>query len=301
MPGPGGGGGRSFGGGGGGFGGGGGRSFGGGGGGFGGGGFGGGHHGYHHHHHHHGGFWFHRPYYGYGYGGGCLGGLIGAIMMPIILITFSVIFLLAILLSAFSDVASGGSVNKNDINEYALIEYQNHFGTSEDCVLLTVLVDEDCASGYYTNMVGFHLDKKIYNLFYDEPIEIGLAAGENTYSAIYLTNDLKATVEDLEASILELDLASHFTCDEDHNAGKSELINKTAFNLQSGAVNEWLESFTEKTGISIAIVVEDIDDAVERSASPASFVTVFVCLIFMAVGIYLLVRAVRNRKSGTPD
>jgi hypothetical protein len=218
-------------------------------------------------------------------------------MVPIILIMFSVIFLLVILSSAFSDVSSGGSVNKNDINEYALVEYQNHFGASEDCVMLTVLVDEDCASGYYMNMVGYHLDQKIYNLFFDEPIEIGLAAGESTYSAFTLTNDLKATVEDLEGAILKLNLEKNFTCNEDHAAGSSEIINKTAFNLQNTAVNEWLKAFTEKTGISIAIVVEDIDDAVERTVSPSSYAAVFVCLIFAAVGIYLLVNTYRNRKN----
>ena len=276
-----------------------------GGGGFGGsrgsGGFGGGGRPPHHHHHHHYGprFWFHRPYYGrYGYGGGCLGGFLGALMAPIVFVLVIALFTFVYIGSAVADIKSGGTVDPADITDYSMNEYYNAFGSSEDCIMLTLLVDEECKSGYYMNIVGWHLNENIYNWFYDQPQKIGMHAGKDSYGSAYLTSDLRREISDIKNMILDLGLASNFTCKEEHIVRESSIINKTAFDLQESSVNEWLDDFTESTGISIAVVVEDIDDAVERRMPIDSLFMIFVFLGVLAVVIVYIVRLVKNRKSG---
>lgn len=301
MPGPGGGG-R----GGGGFGGGG---FGGGrgGGGFGGsrGGFSGGFGGGSHHHHHHGPrIWFHRPYYGYGrygYGGGCLGGFLSALIAPIIFLMVIALFMFVYISSAVSDIKSGGIVDPDDVTEYATAEYYSAFGTSEDCIMLTLLVDEECESGYYMNIIGWHLDEEIYNWFYDIPQEIGLEAGAKSYSELYLVSDIRREISEIKNMVLNINSASNFTCQENHIITDSALINKTDFDLQETEVNEWLSDFTESTGINMVIVVEDIDDAVERRMPISSIFIILICAGVLIAGIVYIIRLIKKRGGDGDD
>ncbi len=223
------------------------------------------------------------------------------ILMPIIVCLVAALILFAVVVNSFSTVASGGNVDTGDVTDYAYGQYIQHFGNTEDSILFAILVDEDCSSGYYINMVGYHLNESIYNLFYPYPEEIGEAAGEPTYSSIYLGSDIIQTVNDFRGQIEALGLSSSFTCNEtSHEHGETKLINKTNFQFSESAINDSLAAFKSSTGISIAVVIEDIDDAVDRKIDMGSIIVMIICLAVIGFAIYSIVRAVRekNNRSG---
>lgn len=350
MPGPGGG---SHGGGGGRAGGGGGFSGGshGGGGGFhGGGGFGGGHHGGGHHgggmhgggmhpgghrppHHggfhgpHFGGGWFRRRRGYYGGGGGCLGGFAGIIVSVIVVVFVLGMFLINTLGFAFTGISQSDTeqvevmeYDENTFQDYANTQYKKEFGSSaayEDNILLVFLADtEECYDYYYIAWVGDHIETDINYLFGDEYTEFGQAVSECINSTSYkysLDSNIADVVKQMENYAVEQGLESSFTCEEEHAQVESHLTNKTSLDMTEDTVNTALQSFTEKTGIPIVVVVDDIDDvfpsqtisqSTQVSSSGVSYSSVLVIvlvIILVAVAVFAIVKIVRKKKQADYD
>ena len=274
------------------------------GGGFGGGshgGFGGGFGGPHRHHHHHGG-WYHRHYYG----GGCLGGLVGAILYPIVMIIFSAVFLFAFIGSSFGNVANGGQVVYNEavMQEYADTQYASAFGNSsayEDNILLVFLTNEE-SDGYYTiAWVGDNIKGEINNLFGDETTAYGVAVRGNVNSEYYaysLDTNLTAVVESMTAHVTRLDLESSFRTVSDRSAlAESKFINYTALPMSVTTVDIAIDEFTEKTGIPLVLVVDSMETVFGKTVSGTDWVGVIVPLIFIAIAIFLVVKAFKERNN----
>lgn len=305
MPGPGGGGG---------FGGGGSRGggFGGGprGGGFGGGprggGFGGGPHHRPPHHGPHFGFGprFYRGPRFYGGGGGCLGGLLGLFIMPIVFILIASLVFVSTIGSAVTAFREGGIVEYDEqgFQSYADERYHAEFGGSaayEDNILIVFLVDDACESFYCITWNGDHVDKQVRGLFGGESSAFGRAvyASVNAdYYAYSLDSDLATVVETMQDSVAALGLESYHSCSEVHVDADSHLTNRTSLELTDATVNDALVRFTEATEIPIVIVVDEMEDVFGRTMPMEYVMILLIAVIFMAVGIYMIVRAVKNRK-----
>ncbi len=276
-----------------------------------GGGFGGGYHGgfggpprrgYYYGRPFYGGFWGPRRYY-YG-GGGCLGGLLGLILVPVIMILMAAVMLFATVGTAFSDVRSGGSVryDENTFQDYADAQYRAEFGTStayEDNILLVVLADEDYYDYHYIAWVGDHIQTDINKLFGNERTEFGRAmeANVNVNSYKYsLDSNLAQVVEQMTAVIEEKNLESSFKCQEEHNQVASHVTNKTDLDITEETVNLALTEFTETTGISIVLVVDDAEDVFGKTIDSSSIFIVLISVVMIGVAIYLIVKSIRQKR-----
>lgn len=271
-----------------------------GGGGFAGGGFSGGGHrgggfssGHHTPHHHGGGFHgphfgggWHRPHYGggwhrrnYGYGGGCLGSIAGFAAIPLLII-FAVIYLFGSPVSNNSEIIDQNTsdtyyiYDENLFQDYADKQYRDEFGSStayEDNILLVFLTEsENYYDYYYIAWVGDHIDYEITEMFGNEYTEFGQYVNDNINMSSYkysLDSNIAAIVSAMEDEIVSKGLASSFTCEENHNQVESHITNKSGVQITDDTVNAALQNFTQTTGISIVVVVDDIDEVFESSSS----------------------------------
>ncbi len=295
------------------------------GGGFGGGGFGGGSRG--------GGFGGHhggfggppRPprHFGWGwgwgwgprrryYGGGC-SSVVGGIFAIIFLIVWVVLFVGGGVFTAVVGEGSGGGYiyDENAIQDYANREYNAVFGSSdsyEDNILLVFLTEDDEYYDYaYIAWVGDHINTDITGMFGNEYTEFGRAVSGNLNVSSYkysLDSNIAAVVGEMEKRVDALGLESSFNCSEPHTAQSYYLVNHTEIDLTAQTVNSALESFTEKTGIPITVIVEDMDDVFKKSGGFSSLLPVIIVAVIIIVVIVALFK--KNGKkgkssSGSPD
>lgn len=239
---------------------------------------------------------------------GCLSGLIGGIFglvcIPLIIIAVCVflIFGPALFSSGFS--LTKIAYDENAFQEYADTQYAAEFGGStayEDNILLVFLAeDENYYDYYYIAWVGDHVATDINHRFGNENTALGYAVGRSVNAQSYkysLDSNLANVVEIMEEYITSNELNTSFKCEETHIQVPSHLVNKTAIELNEETVNTALTSFTDTTGIPMAVVVEDIDQVFKRSINPLVIVIGIIALAILAVVVFLIVRKVRKRKA----
>lgn len=278
---------------------------------FGGGGFGGGRPGGMPH-----GGGFHRPPprpYGFGwhrrryYGGGCLGGLFNMLFGWIIAIFVLGVFLVTYIGSAITAVQQGGIVqyDENKFQDYADACYAAEFGGStsyEDHILITVLVDpEGLTDYYYIAWVGDHIATDISNMMGGNETALGRAMmnaiNERSYK-YSLDSNLAAVMETMTKQVQALGLGSSFKCSENHDAVSSHLTNKSSLSLTAATVDAALSEFTQATGISVVIVVDEME-AVFGRTMPISYIAPLVIIAIVLVFVVVAaVKAAKRRNSG---
>ena len=79
---------------------------------------------------------------------------------------------------------------------------------------------------------------------------------------------------------------------------KSHLTNHSRLNMNEKTVNSALEKFTEATGISIVIVVDDMEAVFGKSFTGEDIFTIIIMVGLVILAIYLIVKAVKSRKNG---
>ena len=279
------------------------------GGGFGGGGFRGGHHGhYHHHHYGYRPFWgFGRPYY-YG-GGGCLGGLFGLLMLPIILILFAALTIFSVFGSAFGALASGGQVmyNNKEFESYAMKQYYAEFGDTgdafEDNLLITFLTDEE-RGGYYTiAIIGDNVKMEISDMFGNEYTEFGRAMlnsidpDDYTYS---LSSGLARAVRQMANAVESKGLGLSFYQKYSHDAcPESHVVNNGTLSINENTVNTALEEFTEKTGISVVVVIDSMEEVFGKGFTSGDIFSIIMAAILIVIAVVITVKIFKSRKKQT--
>lgn len=289
-----------------------------GGGGFGGGGFGrggssggfggGGYGGPHHHHHHYGprrfGFWFWpRPYY---YGGGFFGGFFAFLLLPIIMLLIVGIVLISSIGPAITAFTEGGVVQYDEekLQDFADSQYREIYGAStayEDNILIVFLTDEDYQEYAYGAWVGDHINTDVNYMFGARSTDFGRAMSNaiNTNSYKYsLDSNLASVIEAMQKKIASLG-TDHFNCNENHDLAICRFENYSNVDMTVETVDTALKSFTAATGISISIVVEDAEEVFGRTMPGSYVITLLICLVFIGVAVYLIVRGVKNRKNGS--
>lgn len=244
------------------------------------------------------GGWYPRPrHYG---GGGCLGSVIGILLLPIIMI----IVIVSIVGTSFMTLFQGGTVfyDENKLQSYTDEQYAEEFGSStayEDNLLITVVVDdEECYSYYYIAWVGDHVQADIRNMLGSSDTTLGQAMDSSINASSYkysLDSDLAQVVQTLTEEVQALGLESSFTCNEDHKQVQSHLTNHTDLPMTAATLNNALTMFTEQTGISTVIVVEDMEDVFGKTI-PISTIILIVVLVLVAVLVVVaVVKAIRRR------
>ena len=252
------------------------------------------------------GFGLFRPY-GY-YGGGCLGGILGIFLFPIILILIAAIILGSIITNAVSNVAKGGVVSYSEekFQRYAYEEYFEHFDqrekTFENNILISVLINEERDYGYFIAMTGDNIETKVKEQF---RAERGYTFGDsmNNYVQKYygysLHGDLASVMDALGESVSSLNLSSPFKITYGvSNPAKSRVVNDSELDLNYSTTEHSLERFTEKTDIPVVIVIDEMEDVFGKSLSAGDVITVILLLVVIGFAIYLIVKNIKNRKSG---
>lgn len=271
------------------------------------GGFGGGRgygYGGHHYHHHHFGpryfGWFgpRRRYY-YGGGGGCLSILLAPIVVLVIAATM--------MFTSFVSLMEGGSVyyNEEKFQDYANEQYMEAFGDStayEDNILIVLLVeDEDYDDYNFIAWVGDHVDRDINYMFGAEHTELGRAIRNSAiHSDSYkysLSSGLAAVVDDMTKHIVARGLESSFICNENHVQVESRLINDSEIAISDSTVNRAIESFAEKTGISLVVVVEDQEEVFGRRMASIDIFFVIIGIGLIVLAIVLVVKGIKARRA----
>lgn len=226
------------------------------------------------------------------------------LLLPIVLILLVAVILISTIGSAFSAVSQGGYITYNEekFQDYADQQYSAEFGSSacyEDNLLLVFLVDEEYYDYNYIAWVGDHIDTKINNMFGNEYTALGQAINSNVNQNNYkysLDSNLAAVMGVMQEKIEALGLDSSFTCSKEHNTVSSHLTNKSLVEMTDSTVNDALAEFTQATGISVVIVVEDMEDVFGKYVPIQDIITVVICIIVLIIAIVLIVKAVRKRK-----
>lgn len=249
------------------------------------------------------GGWYHRPMY-FG-GGGCLSGLFSMFLLPIFLIFFIFTIFSSNLSTAVSDISNGGTVkyDENKFQDYADSQYKAEFGSStayEDNILLLFLVDDtNYYDYYYIAWVGDHIQTDINYLFGNENTKLGQAINTSINTASYkysLDSNLAQVIETMKGEITSKNLASSFTCNEEHNQVTSHVTNKTNLELTNETINSALESFTNETGISFVVVVEEITDVFPKKAATSSMITIVISIALIELVAYSIIKNIRNNR-----
>ena len=235
---------------------------------------------------HHGGFGggYHMPMGGWGrrtryYGGtGCCGAIT---VLPFLLIFF--VFMLIYILVPSNNVAvqpdydnyfdSGTVYDELALQDFADDQYAKVFSNQpdyEDNLLIVFLTDAQYHDFCYIAWVGDHIAMDINYMLGNNDTTLGeemINAVNETNYKYSLDSNLAAVMTSMAKKIQELGLDSSFTCQGEHNAVSSHLVNETDLPMTESTVNDALSYFTETTGIPVVLVVEDMADVFTTDGS----------------------------------
>lgn len=255
-----------------------------------GGGFGGGHRGggFHGGHHpppprHHGPIFHGRGYYGGGgyhhhhHGGGILSTILAFIIVIAIIFAFFK-FVVGINSNGIKDWASDfqiedtysedeyyddGEYSESLFQEYTNNKYKEIFGktTCYEDNILVVFLTTDANDGYYTiAWVGDNLNYQITDMFGNEQTELGdaMSTSISDYHGYSLGSNLAQVVDKMTDSVTSLELDSPYKSKSDRSTvAESEVFNYSNCEFTEDTVNTSLKNFTEKTGVTFCIVVDN--------------------------------------------
>ncbi len=269
----------------------------GGGGGFGGGsrgGFGGGHHGggFHGGHHppppprHHRPFFHGGGYYGGGHHHHHHGG--GGILSTFLAFIIVLVMLFGIFKYVFgingSDVRewiddfkydttyneeqvyddyNAGEYSESLFQEYTNNKYKEIFGetTCYEDNILVVFLTTDANDGYYTiAWVGDNLRYEVTDLFGNEQTTLGDAMTNSIsdYHGYSLGSNLANVVDKMSSAVVELGLDTPYKSQADRSVvAESKVYNYSNCEFTEDTVNASLKNFTENTGVTFCIVVDN--------------------------------------------
>lgn len=265
-------------------------SFGGGsrGGSFGGGHRGGGFHGGHHPpppRHHHRPFFHGRGYYGgggyYHHGGGGILSTFLAFIIVLVMIFGIFKFVFGIngsdVKEWIDDFKYDATYNEEQIyedynegeyseslfQEYTNNKYQEIFGetTCYEDNILVVFLTTDANDGYYTiAWVGDNLKYNVTDLFGNEQTALGDAMTNSIsdYHGYSLGSNLAQVVDKMTDNVVELGLDTPYKSEADRSqVAESKVYNYSNCKFTEDTVNTSLKNFTDKTGITFCIVVDN--------------------------------------------
>ena len=266
-------------------------SFGGGSGGFGGGHRGGGFHGGHHPppppRHHHRPFFHGHGYYGGGgyhhhhHGGGGILSTFFAFIIVLVMLFGIFKFVFGINGSdvrewiddfkydstyneeQYYDEYGEGDYSESLFQSYTNDKYQEIYGetTCYEDNILVVFLTTDANDGYYTiAWVGDNINYQITDMFGNEQTELGdaMSTSISDYHGYSLGSNLAQVVDKMTDNVTQLDLDSPYKSEGDRSSvADSKVYNYSNCKFTEDTVNASLKNFTDKTGVTFCIVVDN--------------------------------------------
>ena len=232
---------------------------------------------------------------------------------PIFVLLFLFVWFSAMVPScSFVEVESSDltpEYNAKAINTFADEQYAAAFGLTEDFedhLLFVFLTDAECYDYYYIAWMGDHIERDVAELFGNNQTALGraLEASINVQSYEYsLDSDLATAFRHMANQVAALGHEDNYTCAAPAHEVTSHVVNRTALPLTEQTLNAALEEFTEKTGITAVVVVEDMTDVLgglqagtHAETSTSIGYSSLLILPVIAVAVVLVVLVVRSQK-----
>ena len=246
---------------------------------------------------------FHRPRFFGGFGGGgCLGGafaLIACFIMLLVLVP-------ALFISSVGSLF-GGCTFEDEIvyqerafQSYANARYSEAFSDTDDYEsnILIVFTTYEGYDGYECiAWVGDNLSGEIRDFFGDEGTEFGRTmlakVPENLYE-FSLSANFKDVINHMGTKVAQ----TTGTPSGEVDTSYSKLYNYSSLVLNEKTVNGALVEFTEKTGINIAIVVDEGEDVfgIDQGLHPLVLVLCIILIISIVVLTIVIIKKWRKIK-----
>ena len=222
-------------------------------------------------------------------------------MLPIILILVAVMVFFTVVGGACNAILAGGHLQYDDkvFQDYADSQYNRIYGAStapEDNILIVFLTSEEAEEYGYYAWIGDHVATDINLMFGYTGTDFGnvMEACINSGYWYSLDSNLASAVNLMADRVAARQLASNFSCTEEHVQVESKLYNHSNLTLTDETVNTALQNFTAKTGITISVVVEDMTDVLEVDYTQMAIGLVIMAAL-ITVAVVLIVKI--NKKS----
>ena len=243
-------------------------------------------------------------HYGTGSGGCCMGSLMSILLLPFVIIILAVF--------VFNMVLNPGNIHVVSYDEevfqdYANAQYQAEFGSStayEDNLLIVFLTDDEYYDYYYIAWVGDHIAADINWMIGDDTTELGQAMNQCINQSNYkysLDANLAQVMQLMTRHVQSLGLQDAFTCQENHVQVTSHLTNRTDLDLTQSTVNDALEAFTDATGISVVIVVDEMEEVFGKPVREGSGISpvVVICIVAAIIVVVIIIHKKKNQVTDT--
>lgn len=225
------------------------------------------------------------------------------IMLPIILVLVLAIVFFGSFSTAFSNITNGGTIEYDErtMQTYGNERYAEVFGSSdayEENILIVFLVNDEYDGYYVYACVGDDLETDVKELFGNEYTEFGRTVVNTVNDEYYefsLSSNLADVMTKMADEVTEISAGSEAS---DKDMELCGLTNRSSLSLNENTINKALSRFTEQTGISAAIVVDNTEAVFGKSLAIGDIFTVLFMIAGVALLVYLIYKAVRNRKNG---
>ena len=156
-----------------------------------------------------------------------------------------------------------GEYSESLFQEYTNNKYQEIFGetTCYEDNILVVFLTTDANDGYYTiAWVGDNLKYNVTDLFGNEQTALGDAMTNSIsdYHGYSLGSNLAQVVDKMTDNVVDLGLDTPYKYEADRSqVAESKVYNYSNCQFTEDTVNASLQNFTDKTGITFCIVVDN--------------------------------------------
>ena len=163
----------------------------------------------------------------------------------------------------YYDEYGEGDYSESLFQSYTNDKYQEIYGetTCYEDNILVVFLTTDANDGYYTiAWVGDNINYQITDMFGNEQTELGdaMSTSISDYHGYSLGSNLAQVVDKMTDNVTQLDLDSPYKSESDRSTvADSKVYNYSNCEFTEDTVNASLKNFTDKTGVTFCIVVDN--------------------------------------------
>ena len=163
----------------------------------------------------------------------------------------------------YYDEYGEGDYSESLFQSYTNDKYQEIYGetTCYEDNILVVFLTTDANDGYYTiAWVGDNINYQITDMFGNEQTELGdaMSTSISDYHGYSLGSNLAQVVDKMTDNVTQLDLDSPYKSEGDRSSvADSKVYNYSNCEFTEDTVNASLKNFTDKTGVTFCIVVDN--------------------------------------------
>ena len=163
----------------------------------------------------------------------------------------------------YYDEYGEGDYSESLFQSYTNDKYQEIYGetTCYEDNILVVFLTTDANDGYYTiAWVGDNINYQITDMFGNEQTELGdaMSTSISDYHGYSLGSNLAQVVDKMTDNVTQLDLDSPYKSEGDRSSvADSKVYNYSNCKFTEDTVNASLKNFTDKTGVTFCIVVDN--------------------------------------------